>query len=352
MKRVIIIIVIVAGLVALAAMKLASNKNKVEKKLYVHDAKAAVYVESGHPETHTFEDALSFLGTFEPFRQNTIGSDASGKIIRLAIEEGDRVSQGQLIAKIDDEMLRLQIENAEINIEGQTNDDQRYSNLQKENAVAGVQVEKTKLGLRSAQVQKKQLQKQLRSTSITAPFSGVVTKKMVDLGSVIGPGSPLIELTDISSLKLTVSVPERDILKFKLGQQVNVFVDIYGNTAFPGKVTNINVQADKAHNFKVQITVKNTKDNQIMAGMYGSVKLKSSKSVTSLAIPRKALVGSSKEPHVYVIRNGKAVLTPFTAGTSDGEFIQVVAGLTKNDVIVTKGQINLQNNAPVTTKTK
>jgi RND family efflux transporter MFP subunit len=349
-KRVIIIISAILVLVVLAALKLMSNQEKVKKKLYMHDATAQVYVESSRPVSHTFESSLSFLGTFEPYRQNTIGSDASGKIIRLAVQEGDHVSQGQLIAKIDDEMLQLQLENAEISIEGQQNDDKRYTNLEKENAVAGVQVEKTKLGLRSAQVQKKQIQKQLRSTNITAPFSGVVTKKMVDLGSVIGPGTQLVELTDISSLKLTVSVPERDIMKFQVGQSVSVFADIYGNKSFSGKVTNVNVQADRSHNFKVQITVKNSKDNQLMAGMYGSVKLNNSKSKTVLSIPRRALVGSSKNPRVYVIRDGKAILTSFTAGTSDGEYIEVVDGLSKNDEIVVKGQVNLQDNSPVTTK--
>lgn len=351
-KRLIIILSVAVVLVALAVMKLLSNKKAAEEKLYIHDASAAVYVETATPETHTFENALSFLGTFEPYRQNTIGSDASGKIIRLAVEEGDRISQGQLIAKIDDELLQLQLQNAEIGIEGQKNDDSRYSNLAKENAVAGVQVEKTKLGLRSAEVQKKQIQKQLRSTSIMAPFSGIVTKKMVDLGSVIGPGTPLVELTDISSLKLTVSVPERDVMKFRVGQNVSVYVDIYNNRSFDGKVTNINVVADKSHNFKVQITVKNNKDTQIMAGMYGSVKLSNNKSITAMSIPRRALVGSSKNPQVYVVRNGKAVLTSFNAGTSDGEYIEVVSGLSENDQIVVKGQVNLQNNAPVTSKMK
>lgn len=351
-KRLIIVLIVAVALVSLAAMKLMSNKQKAEDKIYIHDFDAAVYVETATPSSHTFENALSFLGTFEPYRQNTISSDVSGKIIRLAVEEGTHVSEGQLIAKIDDELLQLQLQNAEINIEGQRNDDSRYSTLAKENAVAGVQVEKTKLGLRSAEVQKKQIQKQLRSTNILAPFAGVVTKKSVDLGSVIGPGTAVVELTDISSLKLTVSVPERDILKFNVGQEVNVYVDIYDNKSFAGKVTNINVQADKSHNFKVQITVKNDKTNRIMAGMYGSVKLHNDLSKTALSIPRKALVGSSKSPKVYVIRNGKAKLTPFTAGTSDGDYIEVVSGLTKNDKIVVKGQVNLQDNSPITDKKK
>jgi RND family efflux transporter MFP subunit len=345
-KRTLTIAIIALVLVGLTVMKLLSNKSAVEKKIYIHDMEAAVLVEDVSPQMHTFESAFSFLGTFEPVRQNTIGSDAQGKIIRLSIEEGDRVTQGQVIAKIDDEMLQLQLENAEVSLEGQKNDDNRYSNLAKDNAVSGMQIEKTKLGVRSAEIQKKQIQKQLRSTNITAPFSGVITKKLVDLGSVIGAGSPLFEITDISSLKLTVNVPERDILKFKLNQIVQAKVDIYNNRLFEGKVSNISVVADKSHNFKVQITVKNSQQ-ELLSGMYASVSLLNNQSVTALAIPRKALVGSLKNPQVYVIKNGKAILTSFNAGTSDGEFIEVVNGLSNTDRIVVKGQVNLQDKSNV-----
>ena len=348
-KRTLIIAIAAVVLIALTVMKLMTNKDAAEKKIYIHDSEAAVLVEDATPSVHTFESSFTFLGMFEAYRQNTISSDAQGKLIKLNVEEGDRVSQGQLIAKVDDEMLRLQLDNAEVAIEGYKNDDARYSNLSKENAIPAVQVEKTKLGLRSSEIQKNQIQKQLRSTSITAPFSGVVTKKMVDLGSFIGAGTPVVELTDISSLKLTVNVPERDILKFKLGQTVEIKADIYGDRMFKGKVSNIGVQADKSHNFKIQIVIPNPKQ-ELMAGMYGSVSLSNDKSTTALAIPRKALVGSSKDPHVYVIRNGKAELTSFNAGTSDGDYIEVISGLSKSDRIVVKGQVNLQNKSKVKTK--
>lgn len=83
--------------------------------------------------------------------------------------------------------------------------------------------------------------------------------------------------------------------------------------------------------------------------MYGSVNLQNTSSVRALAIPRKALVGSSKNPQVYVLRNGKAILTSFNAGTSDGEFIEVISGISKSDRIVVKGQVNLQNKSKVKT---
>jgi hypothetical protein len=87
-----------------------------------------------------------------------------------------------------------------------------------------------------------------------------------------------------------------------------------------------------------------------MAGMYGSASLTNSESTTALSIPRKALIGSTKNPQVYVVRNGKSILTSFNAGTSDGEYIEVISGISKSDRIVVKGQVNLQNNSNVKTK--
>ena len=349
-KRVIAVLAISAILVIVSVLKLSDNKKKVEGKLYIHDTEAAILVEVEKPSNHTFENSFSYLGTFEPFRQNTIGSDGSGKVVKLGFQEGDKISEGQFLIKLDDEMINIQLENAEINVEGQRNDDARNTNLIKENAVSCVQSEKTKLALKSAETQVKQIKKQLRNTSLSAPFSGVVTKKMVDIGSVVGSGTPILELTDISSLKLNISVPERDILKFKKGQDVSVKVDVYGNQLFSGKISNIGIKADASHNFKVEILLKNSANSPILAGMYGSVILGNSKTVTALSIPRSALIGSSKQPRVYVVRNGKSKLISFTAGTSDGDFIEVVDGLNKNDVLVVKGQINIENNSNVVTK--
>ena len=349
-KRVITILGIAIVLIAISIIKLKSNKEKVANKLYIHDVTAPILVEVASPKQHTFEEGYHYLGTFEPFRQNTVGSDAAGKVVKIGFNEGDKLSKGQFLLKLDDEMLELQLENAQINLESQKNDDARNANLYKDNIITGVQYEKTKLALRAAEAQVKQMKRQLQNSSITSPFSGVVTKKMVDLGSFIGMGTPILELTDISSLKLNISVPERDVLKFKKGQGVTVFADVYQNKPFKGKVTSISVKADASHNFKIEITTPNSSKNQLMAGMYGSVKLENSKAIEALSIPRKALIGSTKKPQVFIVKNGKAIRTNFTAGTSDADYIEVIDGLTKNDKIVIKGQINVQNNSNVITK--
>ena len=165
---------------------------------------------------------------------------------------------------------------------------------------------------------------------------------------MVGIGTPVFEITDISKLKLTVSVPERDIQNFVLNQQVSVNVDVFPGKSFSGKVSLIGIQADKMHNFKVQVLVANT-NKELRSGMFATARLLSSNSVTVLSVPRKALVGSTKNPAVYLIKNGKATLTYFTAGTSDGDYIEVINGITKDDRIILKGQVNLTAGSPVKT---
>jgi RND family efflux transporter MFP subunit len=165
---------------------------------------------------------------------------------------------------------------------------------------------------------------------------------MADLGSMVMPGTPIVELTDISQLKLAISVPERDVLKFKKGQKVNVAVDAQ-NATISGSLYHISVQADALHNFKVQVLVNNSNANKILSGMYGNVALDNNSKVVALAVPRKALIGSTKNPQIYVIRNGKAQLTSFSPGAADGNYLEVVSGLTSADEIVVKGQVNLED---------
>jgi RND family efflux transporter MFP subunit len=146
-----------------------------------------------------------------------------------------------------------------------------------------------------------------------------------------------------------VYVPEAEIMKFGKSQKVNVKADIYADKNFDGTITNIAVQADKSHNFAVQVTVSNP-NKELMAGMYGNMSVANQTSKNALSIPRSALIGSTQNPQVYVIKNGKAILTSFQAGISDGTHIEVASGIDKNDKIVIKGQVNLQNKSNVKIK--
>ncbi len=342
MKKILIALLAIA-LVTFTYFKLKSNQQEVKAKVFYNNPEKTVLVETEMLENRTLSGEQTYLGTFEPVRENKIAAESQGKVVSVGVAEGQFIKQGQLIAKLDDEMLNLQLEALQINQESTQKDLSRYTELSKGDAIAGVQVEKAEIGTRSNAVQIKQVKEQIARTRITAPFSGVVTMRMFDLGSVLAPGVPLIQLTDISSLKLAINVPERDVIKFKVGQTMNVSTDALPGLQFSGKVTEIAVKGDASHNFIVKVLVRNSSGNQLRAGMYGSVLRNQNLSSNSLALPRAALLGSTKDAQAYVVENGKAVLKAFQAGIVTEDYVEVIAGLSPGQKVVIRGQVNLRD---------
>jgi RND family efflux transporter MFP subunit len=347
MKK-LIIAIIVLGLVGLTAWKLNSNKKEAEAKIYKADPNKAVLVETTQPTRQQLSGEQNYLGTFEPIRENKIAAEAQGKVIKVGIAEGQYINEGQLIAKLDDEMMKLQMEAMQISLEGQQKDVSRYTNLSKTDAVPAVQLEKAELATRATQAQMNQIKKQIRNTTITAPFSGIVTMRMFDLGSVVAPGVPLVQIIDISSLKLAISVPERDLKNFAVGQSLQVQSEVNQGVTLSGRVVEIAAKGDASHNFTVKVRVAS--NGSLRAGMYGSVSKTNSLASNALSIPRTALVGSPKDGKIYVVENGKAVLKSISVGVSTDEYVEVISGLNGSEAVVVSGQINLKDGDKVSVK--
>ena len=213
MKRLSIIAFIIATF-ALTAWKLYSNKEAVQKKVYQPEINQEVGVKTAVAEIRDLSKETQYLGSFAANKQINILPLASGNITKFPVIEGQYIAQGQLIAKLDDDQIRYQVEALEITLEGHQNDLKRYETLLSGDAIPAVNLEKTKLAIRATQSQIKQLKKQLSNTTISAPFSGIVTKKMVEMGSVVSPANSIVELTDIATLKLVINVPEKAINNF------------------------------------------------------------------------------------------------------------------------------------------
>lgn len=346
MKRIAIVLALISTL-GLTAWTLLSNKEKVEAKVYKPNPDQKVGVRTAIAELRNLSQETEFLGSFSPNRVVEVRPQAGGQITQLPFDEGQLVGEGRLMAKIDDEQLRYQIEALQVTLEGHQNDLVRYENLVKGDATPAVNLERTQLSIRATQAQIKQLRKQVANTTVTAPFSGIVTEKLVEKGSVVSVGAPIAKITDISSLKLVVEVPEKAINRFRVGQSVPIETEVYPNVRFTGRVSMVAAEGDAAHNYPVEIKVSNSGRNQLKAGMYGTIantdKLKSQ----TLAVPRQAILGSAKQPQVYVVENGKAVLKSVEIGTTTNEYYEITKGLKTGDQVITSGQINLQNGTPV-----
>ena len=346
MKKSIIILVIISALLV-TIWVLINNKAKVNAKVYNRDPNEKILVTSTKVTRQNLFEDKKYIGTVTASRDNRIASETSGKVIYVGVKEGDVIGTGHVIAKVDDTMLQLQLEAAEVQLESIMLDVKRYENLTKGDAIPAVQLEKTNIQRRSSEIQIKTLKEQIARTTIVSPYSGVVSAKSFDLGTVLGPGVPLLQLTDIGNLKLNLKIPEKEITRFKMGMHTEITCDVYPGATYDGVVTMIGEKGDEAHNFPAELTIRNTKVNPMRPGMFGSVQIGNTVSQSSIAIPVIALIGTIKEPQVYKIENGKAYLKNLTIGITTNEYLEVVSGLNEGDEIVTVGQVNLYDGAPI-----
>ena len=348
-KKIIGIIALIA-VIALVFFKLKNNKETTESKVYQYDKEKPITVSADTMRLQIIDDANTYTGTFEPNKETKISADIQWKINAVLVDMGSYVSKGQTLIQLDNSLLKLQLQTVEVQIEGLEDDVKRYTILTEADAVQGIQLEKARLGLKSAKVQKATLLEQISKTTIKAPFNGVVTAKLNEEGGFAAPGIPLLQITDISTLRFTVNVPENDLVQFQNNKTYKISADAYPDISLSGKVTMIGSKANMGNSFPVQFQVANTKNLTIKSGMFGKVNLSDIKQEQGILIPTSAIMEENGKAKVYLIKNGKAVLQTITISKNIGNKTLVSGGLNENDAIVINGFINLFDGANITTK--
>jgi len=349
LKKVLYVIIPLA-IIPVMVVKLKSNKEITQNKIYEYDKEQAVNVQADTLHVENVNAKYSYSGTFEPIKETKISAELQGKINTLLVDVGSVVIKGQTLVLLDNSLLKLQVQTIDVQVEGLEADVKRFIILAKADAIQGVQLEKAELGLKSAKVQRAILLEQINKTSIKAPFQGVVTAKLSEEGAFAAPGVPLLQITDITNLKFTVNVPENDLRQFKLNHSYTITADAYPEISFTGKVTMIGSKANMGSSFPIQFTLNNTSDLKIKSGMFGKVNLENASQEMGIIIPASAMVGTAIQPQVYLIKNGKSVMQNITISKNIQNKVVVSSGLKEGDVIVINGFINLYDGANIIVK--
>ena len=272
MKKYIIPILLLVGVLGAVVFKLKSNKKVVEERVYM-PKDTTMATTTDQPPASVDEPARLFSGNFEPYRETKVSADVQGKITRMLVDVGSNVAAGQPIVKLDDALLQLQLKAVEVQIEGLEADIRRYTVLATAEAIQAVQLEKATLGLKSAEVQRATIKEQIAKTTLKAPFAGVVVAKLSEEGGFAAPGVPLLQIIEIGRLRFTIHVPENDLKQFKLGQSYRIVADAYPDRPVSGRVMMIGSKANVGNTFPVQFGLSNFPNHLVKAGMFGSVAL-------------------------------------------------------------------------------
>ncbi|HAG15398.1 MAG TPA: efflux RND transporter periplasmic adaptor subunit [Bacteroidales bacterium] len=345
--KTIIYIVVALALIALVVFQLKSNKETTEKRVYQYDKEKPISVQVDTLKLENVNAEYSYAGNFEPNKETKISADIQGKINLLLVDVGSGVKAGQSLIQLDNSLLKLQLQSVEVQIEGLENDVKRYTVLAKAEAIQGVQLEKSQLALKSANVQKATLLEQINKTTIKSPFSGIVTAKMTEEGAFAAPGIPLLQITDISKLKFSINLPEQEINQFNMGQMNKLTADAFPEITLSGKVSMIGSKANIGNSFPIQFLVSNTPDLKIKSGMSGSVLVTNKDTQKQIIILSSSIVGTNIKPQVYIVKQGKALLSDVSISKRIANKVVISKGLVEGDVIVTNGFINLFDGANV-----
>ncbi len=294
-------------------------------------------------------DSFSQVGTIVAYNDVAIVSETSGRIVKVTAEVGDYKPAGYVLVEVDSELREAAYKAANVTYEKAKKDLERYEALYKEGSISDSQIEQARWSYQAAESQYIVARRQLSDTKITTPISGIVTARYVNIGSMVmgAPQStPIANVVDISRLKVKVSVSEKDVIRLKVGEPVEVTTDVFPEDVFQGSIFSISSKGDDGHTYPVEVVLKNSKQ-QLKAGMFGRVMFTPKSAGNLVIVPRACIVGSVKNASLYVVENDKAKLRSVVTGKEAGTDIEVLSGLQEGEQVVLNGQNNLSDNAPV-----
>ena len=347
---------VIAAALALVACDQA-NGDSAGKDNDAEDEVQTVPVEVA--TTRRAEMAAVYHGTapIESERKAFVMPKVKGEIRQVLADEGDRVREGQLLARLDGDQLRLEVALAEATMRKLERDYARNTELQTKGLVSAVSIDNLKYELEAAKASWELARLQLSYTDIRSPIAGTVTQRLdvVKVGNTVKPMGEVIESADralfvvegLDSLMLRINVPERELAKLSVDQVAELGFDAVPDRAFAGKIALISPYVDAATaTFPVRIRITDT-GGLLRPGMFARVAIIYERKLDALQIPRTALLDGDGPPKVFVVKDGKAAERPVQLGLSNGAYVEIVSGLKDGDQVVVVGQAAVKPGAAV-----
>ncbi len=351
MKRIIIVIVVIVVALGAIAYVLTNNKKKNEAKTaFIAEGGGAVAVRIASVEKKVVDLDFVANGNFAPKQELNFLSENAGRITKIYVDEGDKVSKGQPLARLDAEIINTDRETAEATYQNAVRDEARYQSSFQTGGVTQQQLDQAKLATRNAKLRLQASQRKLSDANIKSPINGIVNKRYIEVGAfVTAQGTQLFELVDVSKLKLKVNVNESQVASLKVGDQISIKSTVFPTEKFSGKVTFIAPKADASLNFPIEIEVTNNTKNSLRAGMYGTAVFNFPKQAPSILIPRTSFVGSvsSNQVFIYDKSNNTSKIRKVVTGRILGDNVEVMEGLNEGESVIISGQINLAEGTAV-----
>ena len=271
----------------------------------------------------------------------------AGEVIEILVEEGSQVEQGQILARLDGELLRLEMLQVKARLDKTKSEYARLRDLHARGLVSATTYEGLKFDMDALQASYDLKQLNYGYTKIRAPIAGVVSSREIKIGRQVYVNDPTFRITNTARLVAHLKIPQTELPKFASGQSVNLRVDAMPDMMFAATVDRISPTIDVVTGtFKATAYVENN-DGRLAPGMFARFSIAYEKHESALVIPAAALLTEDNISVVYVVSDELVERRVIDIGIESDGMIEVLGGLGDSEAVVITGQTGLRDGSRV-----
>lgn len=287
-------------------------------------------------------------GAVEPLRQVGVNSQLAGVLTSVLVEEGDRVSQGQVLARIDDREISAQVRAAEAQLRLAESTMQRSEQLREAQVMTAAEYERDRANMEAARAQLDQLRTRQGFATIASPISGVITERRLLAGDVVSPQTRLFTVADLGTLVVRLPVSELDVGGLHEGEVVDLTMDALPNQVFQARVRRVFPTADtNTRLVPVEVALMGEGLRRARPGYLARATFSLDERDNAIVVPVNAVFGVAGAEAVYVVEDSRAMRRPVITGLRQADRIEILTGLTDGETVIVAGHNSLREGATV-----
>jgi RND family efflux transporter MFP subunit len=331
---------VVVGFVVFRVVQKASSDDALRRP--------APLVSIVKPTRENLVRILTYNGDVLAYQQASIFTKVTGALERVYVDMGDFVRQGSLLATIDSTELVQQALQTSATYQNALINYDRTKELTAQNLLAKQDLDNASAAMAVAKANYDNAVTKLSYARITAPFSGIITKRNLDPGAVVtSNNSTLFTLMDLERVKVITSVPEKDVPTLEKVKSARVTVDALPGKVFQGEVSRLSQAVDlNTRTMPIEIDIRNA-SHELKPGMFATVALSAEEHKNALVLPVQAILSDDQGQFAFVVENSKVKKVYVKPGWETNNRLEITEGLSGNEDIVVSGQQQLRDGVAV-----
>jgi len=301
-------------------------------------------------QSHTFQDEIEVLGVAKGRQSVTLTAATSQLVERVRFTDGQAVARGAVLIELKNTEQNAGLAQAQAKLVQAKQEYDRWVTLSQKGFAAQTSVDQYRAAYLSAQADVAAAEARQADRTIRAPFAGVVGLSDVAPGALVNPGSPIVTLDDISSMRVDFPVPERYIAQLREGQQITARVDAYPGQAFAGRIAKLDTRVDERTRAITARAEFPNPDRELKPGMMVRVAISHGRH-DGLGVPETAVSVQGDSAFIYALRpQGEHTVTeqrPVVTGLRQDNFVELTEGATAGERVVADGLNKVQPGQPV-----